>query len=139
MQRIPDCQYIELLLCLRIDIRAATKRKHHEELFIYIHIINYMAHICGGLDSVNMYGQGQVLTCYSVYSWRLHSAVPLGGHVMSTMIPYLTQSHYHETVLTSHCPIILLLSARLGDNKLEVIGLTQLSVVCVGGGGCTAA
>ena len=59
-----------------------------------------------------------------------YSAVPLRDQALCTMTWwYLTQSHYPDTGQTSPCPILIMLSARLGSDKykfLSVIGLTRL-------------
>ena len=65
---------------------------------------------------------GHTPTCHSAHSWRLHSAVPLGDQATGTMTQYPTQSHYPDNVLSSPYPIILMLSARLGSDKYQVIG-----------------
>ena len=38
----------------------------------------------------------------------------LGDQVAGTMTRYPTQAHYSDTVITSPCPILLMLSTRLG-------------------------
>ena len=46
-----------------------------------------------------------------------------------TLTQYLIQSHYPDTVLTSHGPILLMQSARLGNDKYQFyksLSLTRL-------------
>ena len=40
---------------------------------------------------------GQVPTCDSGHSWRLHTVAPLGNQIATTMIQFPTQSHYFDT------------------------------------------
>ena len=60
---------------------------------------------------------GWVSICDSLHSWRLYSAAPLGNKAICTMTWYPTQSHYHDTELTSPCPILLIPSAWLGSDN----------------------
>ena len=63
--------------------------------------------------------EGWVPTCDSVHSWRPYSTAPLGYQVACTVTYYPTQPHYphyHDTVQTNPCPILLMLSDRLGSN-----------------------
>ena len=55
--------------------------------------------------------------CCSVHPWGFHGAVPLGNQAVGTMIWYPTQPHYPDTTVTNLCPILLMLSARLGRDK----------------------
>ena len=56
---------------------------------------------------------GQVSTCYSAHSWTIYSAPQLEYQARGTM----TRSDYLDTELTYPCPIVLILSARLGSDK----------------------
>ena len=50
----------------------------------------------------------------------LYSAASLGHQAASTMTCYPTHSYYHDIEPpTSHCPIPIMLSARLGNNKYQ--------------------
>ena len=71
----------------------------------------------------------QVPTCDRMHSWRLCSAASLGHQATGTMACYATQSLYPVTEPTSPCPILIMMSARLGSNKyhFKVIGLTRLA------------
>ena len=60
---------------------------------------------------------GRVWTCDSAHSWWLYSAVPLVDQAIITMTWYPTQSYYPDTEPTSHCPILIMLSAWLGSSK----------------------
>ena len=57
------------------------------------------------------------------------SAAQLVDKAAETMIKYNTQLHYPDIVLTSSCPILLMLSVRLGSQQqasiLKVNGLTR--------------
>ena len=55
----------------------------------------------------------------SPLSMHTHSPVPLGSQAACNMSPYPTQSHYADTALTSHCPILVTLNAKLGTNKYQ--------------------
>ena len=55
------------------------------------------------------------MTCDCILMMALQCC-PLGGQVIGTM-PYLTQSHYPDTELTSPCPILVMLSTRVGRNR----------------------
>ena len=77
-------------------------------LFVVFHIL-----------ATSKFISGWVLTCHSAHSWLLYSAASLGHQAASTMTCYPTQSHYPNTELTSPCPIIIMLSARLGSNKYQ--------------------
>ena len=54
-------------------------------------------------------GTYRVPTCNRAHSWWLYSAI--------TIVRYLTQSHYLDTKQMSHCPILLMPSAKLGGDK----------------------
>ena len=62
---------------------------------------------------------GRVPTCDSAHSRRLYSATQLGNQAVSTMTWYPTQSHYHNTDLTSPCPILIMPSTWLGSDKYQ--------------------
>ena len=47
-------------------------------------------------------------------------SVPLGNHAAGTMTLYPTQSHYPSTVLTSPCPILLMLRTSLRSQKNQL-------------------
>ena len=51
----------------------------------------------------------------------IYSAAPVREQAVSTLIQYPTQSRYPDTVVTSPCPILLLLiqKARLGSKNLK--------------------
>ena len=57
---------------------------------------------------------GWVPTCDSAYSCCFIVLLHWGKQAASTMTQYLSWSHYPDTVLTSLCPILLMLSSRLG-------------------------
>ena len=61
---------------------------------------------------------GWAPTCDSGHSWQLYSVAPLGNQGAGTMTWYYTQSHL-DTELTSHCYILLMLSARWGSDKYQ--------------------
>ena len=61
---------------------------------------------------------GLVPTCDSAHSWRLFNAVPQAGRSMTW---YPTQSHYHDTELTSACPILIIPGACLGSDKYQFL------------------
>ena len=60
----------------------------------------------------------------SVRSWWLYnySATNLGNQAAtaSTMTQYPTQSHYPDIELTSLCPILLMLSIKLGSDRYQL-------------------
>ena len=60
---------------------------------------------------------GRIPTCDSAHSWRLYSAASLGHQVAGTMTFYITQSHYPNTELTSHCLIRIMPKTKLGSDK----------------------
>ena len=60
---------------------------------------------------------GWLPTWVSAHSWQLYSAAPLGNYATGTLTQYPTQSHYPDTELTSPCPIPLMQSAGLGNDK----------------------
>ena len=62
---------------------------------------------------------GRVLTCDSMHSWRLHSAVSLGDHATSNSSWYLTQSNYPDTEPTSPCPALMMPSAWLVSDMYQ--------------------
>ena len=66
-------------------------------------------------------------TCDSACSWRLASAASLEHQATGTITCYPTQSYYPDTERTSPCPIFILSSDRVGNDKyhLKLIGLTQ--------------
>ena len=73
-------------------------------------------------------GQTQdALTCDNAHSWRVYSAASLRYQAAGTMTCYPTQSYYPDIEPNSSCPIIIMLSARLGSDiiNLKIIGLTQ--------------
>ena len=53
----------------------------------------------------------------TVHSWWLYSDAPLGNQGSGIMSQYITQSHYLNTEISSPCPILLMLSTRLGSKK----------------------
>ena len=59
-------------------------------------------------------------TCDSMHSQQFYSLAPLGNQAEGTMIQFPTQPHYPDTELTSPCPILLLLSTKLGSDKYQV-------------------
>ena len=59
---------------------------------------------------------GGVPTCDSVHSWQLYSAASLAT---GSITYYPTQSHYPDTERTNLCPILIMLSDRLGSNKYQ--------------------
>ena len=63
---------------------------------------------------------GWVPTCDNADSlWCLYSAAQLGNQVTGTMNQYPTESHYPDSEQRSPCPILLMLSARLGSDKYQ--------------------
>ena len=62
---------------------------------------------------------GFSLTCDSVYSWWLCSAISLGNQTINTMTWYPTQSQYPDTDPTSSCPILIMPSSWLGSDKYQ--------------------
>ena len=60
---------------------------------------------------------GRVPTCDSTHSWQHYNAASLVYLTTRTRTWYPTQSLYPNTELTSHCPIPIMLSARLGSDK----------------------
>ena len=64
---------------------------------------------------------GWVPTYDSAHSWCLCSAASLRHQSTGTMTCYPTQSHYPVTDPTSHCPILIMLSARLWSNKYQFL------------------
>ena len=65
--------------------------------------------------ATSMVISGWVLSYENVHSWQLYR----GNQADSIMIRYPTQSHYLNTELDSPCPILIMLSARIGSNKHE--------------------
>ena len=57
---------------------------------------------------------GWELTNVSPHTWQLHSTALLEDQATITIT---TQSHYPDTALTSLLPILLISSAKLGNNK----------------------
>ena len=49
-----------------------------------------------------------------------YSATPLGNQPVRTLTQYPTQSYYPDTDLTSPCPILLVLNARLGSKEYDI-------------------
>ena len=70
---------------------------------------------------------GWVLTCDSVHSCRLYTAVPMREQATNTMTQYPIQSHYPDTEPISPFPTLIMSSAWLWSDKntFYVIGLTQ--------------
>ena len=62
---------------------------------------------------------GWVPPCNSVHSWWLYSAAPPGDQATDTITWYPTQWHYSDTMGTSPCPILIIFSARLGNDKYK--------------------
>ena len=63
----------------------------------------------------------QVRVTVSPRPWWIYSATPLGNQATSTMTWYPLQSHYSDTELISRCPILLMLCARLGNDKYQFL------------------
>ena len=77
-------------------------------------------HNCGQAQ----WGGGVLVpTCDSVHLWQLYSAASLGHQTAGTMTCYPTQSHYPDTEPTSLCPILIMLSARLGIDNNQYLSL----------------
>ena len=55
----------------------------------------------------------------SAHSWWLFDAASLEHQAAGTLICYPTQLHYPDTEQTSHCPILIMMSTRLGSNKYQ--------------------
>ena len=47
--------------------------------------------------------------------------IVLGDQAVGAMAQYPTQSHYPDTELTSPCPILLMMCARLGSGKSQFV------------------
>ena len=62
---------------------------------------------------------GCVPTCDGAHSWQLYSAASLGHQVARTMTCYPNHSHSHDTEPTSPCPILIMPSVRLGNDKYQ--------------------
>ena len=62
---------------------------------------------------------GWVSTCYRTQLWRQYSSALPRDQATSTTIPFSTQSHYSDTELTSPWPILVMLSARLGNDRYQ--------------------
>ena len=60
-----------------------------------------------------------VLTCNSAHSWQLYSAASLEHQATSTMTCYANQLHYPDVEPSSHCPILIMPSTRLGSDKYQ--------------------
>ena len=59
---------------------------------------------------------------YSIaHSWWLYSAAPLGDHAASTMTSYPIQSHYPDIEPTTPCPILIMLSACVRNDKYQFL------------------
>ena len=72
-------------------------------------------------SGTSRWGEVMVPTCNSMHSWLLYtySAASLGYQAASTMTCYPTQSHYPDIERTSHFPILIMLSAKLGSDKCQ--------------------
>ena len=91
--------------------------------YIYIYIYIYMLQICLLLfyvQAIYKVMAGQVLTSDSVHSWRLYSAPSVGHQAAGTTTRYPTQSHYPDAEPTSFCPILIMPSVRLGNDKYQL-------------------
>ena len=64
----------------------------------------------------------QIPTFNSAQSWQHYSAAQLGDQAASTKTWYPSQSYYPGTEPTSLCPILIMLSAWLGNNKSQFLG-----------------
>ena len=65
---------------------------------------------------------GHIPTCWYVcaHSWLFYSAASLEHQTAGTMTCYRTQSHNADTELTSPCPILTMLSARLWSDRYQL-------------------
>ena len=64
---------------------------------------------------------GDALISDNAHSWRLNSAAPLGNQAAGIITQYPPHSHYPDTDLTSPCPILIMLSARLGSDNNQFL------------------
>ena len=69
---------------------------------------------------------GHIPICDSAHSWQLYTGAPLRKQASHTMTWYPTQSYCPDTELTSSCPILLMPSARLGNDKYRVYNYRSL-------------
>ena len=53
----------------------------------------------------------------SAHSWYIYSAALLEPQAAGTMTCYPSQSHYPDSEPVSSCPILIMPSARLGNDK----------------------
>ena len=63
--------------------------------------------------------RGRALTCDSAHSWQLYSTVSLELEAAGTMTCYPSMAHYPDTQPTNPCPVLIMLSARLGSDMYQ--------------------
>ena len=99
----PDCDHCDLPVWQMMGFEPVGLKAGHDKPITLKFIILYPNNISKIISE-------RVLTCDS---GKLNSAAQLGDEATDTMTQYPTESHYHHTLLTSHCPIILIPSAKL--------------------------
>ena len=101
----PTCIYVYELL--NGPLQTITQANHWYPLFsdLFACCFTPYQHLTSYQD---------VLTCDSAHSWRIYSAASLGHHDL-----HPTHSHYPVTDPISPCPILIMLSTRLGSNKYQ--------------------
>ena len=63
---------------------------------------------------------GRLGTCNRAHSCRLYSAAPLGDRWYNDPTSYPTQSHYHDTAITSPCQVLVLSNTGLSNDKYKI-------------------
>ena len=69
------------------------------------------------LQHLRSYQDGYCLTFDSAHSWERHISTPQGNQATVTISRYPTHSHYPDIETTSLCPILIMLSTRIGSDK----------------------
>ena len=64
---------------------------------------------------------GRTPTCDRAHPWQFYSAASLGHQAIGPMTCYPTQSHYLSTESTSPYHILIMLSARLGNQQVSIL------------------
>ena len=77
--------------------------------------------LCFTIEGKAQWGDGYQLV--SACSWWLYSAASLEFQTTGTMACYLTQSHYPNTEATSPCPMLIMPSTWLGNDKYKFVCL----------------
>ena len=80
-----------------------------------------LLHTCSNsnANATQMNKRNPSFTCDTAHSLILYSATSLGDQTTSTMTQHPRHWHYPNTVLTTPCPILLMLSSRLGCSKYQ--------------------